>query len=159
VISGAQIRQARKLLGWERSKLGRWAKVHSLIVERTESVATEPPITKTASMLSAAAARSHPVSLLVLLALAARVLHGPLVGREHLRCDALNSSGDRRRPHSQSRGLQKRRDQFWVSLREPLAERGVDLRDRRPEVLTHEPRRLLLQVGIEVAVVVGLRCR
>jgi hypothetical protein len=39
------IRQARKLLGWEPSKLARRAKVHSLIVERAENVASEPPIT------------------------------------------------------------------------------------------------------------------
>ena len=45
VITSAQIRQARKLLGWEPSKLARRAKVHSLIVERAESVASEPPIT------------------------------------------------------------------------------------------------------------------
>jgi predicted transcriptional regulator len=45
VITGAQIRQARKLLGWEPSKLARRAKVHSLIVERAESAAFEPPIT------------------------------------------------------------------------------------------------------------------
>ncbi|MET0527837.1 MAG: hypothetical protein ABW003_05735 [Microvirga sp.] len=45
VITGAQVRQARKLLGWEPSKLARRAKVHSLIVERAESVASEPPIT------------------------------------------------------------------------------------------------------------------
>jgi hypothetical protein len=45
LITGAQIRQARKLLGWEPSKLARRAKVHSLIIERAESVAGEPPIT------------------------------------------------------------------------------------------------------------------
>jgi len=45
MITGAQVRQARKLLGWEPSKLARRAKVHSLIVERAESVASEPPIT------------------------------------------------------------------------------------------------------------------
>ena len=45
MITGAQIRQARKLLGWEPSKLARRAKVHPLIVERAESVASEPPIT------------------------------------------------------------------------------------------------------------------
>jgi hypothetical protein len=45
LITGAQIRQARKLLGWEPSKLARRAKMHSLIIERAESVAGEPPIT------------------------------------------------------------------------------------------------------------------
>jgi ribosome-binding protein aMBF1 (putative translation factor) len=45
VITGAQIWQARKLLGWEPHKLARRAKVHSLIVKRAESVASEPPIT------------------------------------------------------------------------------------------------------------------
>ena len=44
VITGAQIRQARKLLGWEPSKLAQRAKVHTLIVQRAESVAGEPPI-------------------------------------------------------------------------------------------------------------------
>jgi hypothetical protein len=45
VITGAQIWQARKMLGWEPHKLARRAKVHSLIVKRAESVASEPPIT------------------------------------------------------------------------------------------------------------------
>ena len=45
VITGAQIRQARKLLGWEPYKLAQRAKVHSLIVQRSESVSGEPPIT------------------------------------------------------------------------------------------------------------------
>jgi hypothetical protein len=45
VITGAQIRQARKLLGWQPFNLAQRARVHSLIVERAESVATEPPIT------------------------------------------------------------------------------------------------------------------
>jgi len=45
VITGAQIRQARKLLGWEPYKLAQRAKVHSLIIERAESVAGEPSIT------------------------------------------------------------------------------------------------------------------
>ena len=45
VITGAQIRQARELLGWEPFNLAQRAKVHSLIVERAESVACEPPIT------------------------------------------------------------------------------------------------------------------
>ena len=42
VITGAQVKQARKLLGWEPSKLARRAKVHSLIIERAESVALSP---------------------------------------------------------------------------------------------------------------------
>ena len=46
VITGAQIRQARKLLGWEPFKLAQRAKVHTLIVQRAESVAGEPPITR-----------------------------------------------------------------------------------------------------------------
>ena len=33
------------MLGWEPHKLARRAKVHSLIVKRAESVASEPPIT------------------------------------------------------------------------------------------------------------------
>jgi hypothetical protein len=45
VITGAQIRQARELLGWEPFNLAQRAKAHSLIVERAESVACEPPIT------------------------------------------------------------------------------------------------------------------
>jgi ribosome-binding protein aMBF1 (putative translation factor) len=45
VITGAQIRQARKLLGWEPYKLAQRAKVHSLIIQRAESVTGEPPIT------------------------------------------------------------------------------------------------------------------
>jgi ribosome-binding protein aMBF1 (putative translation factor) len=45
VITGAQVRQARKLLGWEPHKLARRAKVRSLIVKRAEGVASEPPIT------------------------------------------------------------------------------------------------------------------
>ena len=46
MITGAQIRQARKLLGWEPYKLAQRAKVHSLIIQRAESVAGEPPITR-----------------------------------------------------------------------------------------------------------------
>ena len=45
MITGAQIRQARKLLGWEPYKLSQKAKVHSVIVQRAERVASEPPIT------------------------------------------------------------------------------------------------------------------
>jgi hypothetical protein len=45
VITGAQIRQARKLLGWEPYKLAQRAKVHSLIIQRAESVSGEAPIT------------------------------------------------------------------------------------------------------------------
>jgi len=45
MITGTQIRHARKLLGWERYKLAQRAKVHSSIIERAESVPGEPPIT------------------------------------------------------------------------------------------------------------------
>jgi hypothetical protein len=45
MITGAQVRQARKLLGWEPYKLARRAKVHSLIIQRAETVTGEPPIT------------------------------------------------------------------------------------------------------------------
>jgi hypothetical protein len=45
MITGAQIRHARKLLGWERYKLAQRAKVHSSIIERAESVPGEPPVT------------------------------------------------------------------------------------------------------------------
>src|SRR5215212_10584301 len=44
VITGAQIRAARKLLGWEPFQLAQRAKLHSAIVQRAESGA--PPITK-----------------------------------------------------------------------------------------------------------------
>src|SRR4051794_9471467 len=45
MITGNQIRQARKLLGWPSSRLAQRAKVHSAIVRRAESVDGEPPIT------------------------------------------------------------------------------------------------------------------
>jgi len=45
VITGAQIRQARELLGWPPTRLAQRAKVHSAIVRRAESVEGEPPVT------------------------------------------------------------------------------------------------------------------
>jgi hypothetical protein len=42
VITGAQIRQARELLGWPPTRLAQRAKVHSAIVRRAESVEGEP---------------------------------------------------------------------------------------------------------------------
>jgi len=45
MITGDQIRQARKLLGWPSSRLAQRAKVHPAIVRRAESVDGEPPIT------------------------------------------------------------------------------------------------------------------
>jgi len=45
VITGAQIRQARKLLGWEPFQLAQRARLHLSIVQRAESVDVEPPIT------------------------------------------------------------------------------------------------------------------
>ena len=45
MITGAQIRQARELLGWPPTRLAQRAKVHSAIVRRAESVEGEPPIT------------------------------------------------------------------------------------------------------------------
>jgi hypothetical protein len=45
VITGAQIRQARELLGWPPTRLARRAKVHSAIVRRAESVEGGPPLT------------------------------------------------------------------------------------------------------------------
>src|SRR5215204_949103 len=47
VITGAQIRQARELLGWPPTRLAQRAKVHSAIVRRAESVEGEPPVTCT----------------------------------------------------------------------------------------------------------------
>jgi ribosome-binding protein aMBF1 (putative translation factor) len=44
-MTGDQIRQARKLLGWPSSRLAQRAKMHSAIVRRAESVDGEPPIT------------------------------------------------------------------------------------------------------------------
>src|SRR5829696_7132413 len=43
MITGAQIRQARELLGWPPTRLAQRAKVHSAIVRRAESVDGEPP--------------------------------------------------------------------------------------------------------------------
>ena len=45
VITGAQIRQARELLGWPPSRLAQRAKVHSAIVRRAESVTGRAPVT------------------------------------------------------------------------------------------------------------------
>jgi hypothetical protein len=45
VITGAQIKAARKLLGWEPFQLAQRAGVHAAIVQRAESVEGEPPIT------------------------------------------------------------------------------------------------------------------
>jgi hypothetical protein len=45
MITGAQIRQARELLGWPPTRLAQRAKVHSAIVRRAESVDGEPPVT------------------------------------------------------------------------------------------------------------------
>ena len=45
MITGAQIRKARELLGWAPSRLAKRAKLHSAIVQRAESVDGEPPIT------------------------------------------------------------------------------------------------------------------
>ena len=45
MIAGAQIRQARELLGWPPTRLAQRAKVHSAIVRRAESVDGESPVT------------------------------------------------------------------------------------------------------------------
>ena len=45
MITGAQIRAARELLGWPPSRLAQRAKVHSVIVRRAESVDGESPVT------------------------------------------------------------------------------------------------------------------
>jgi transcriptional regulator with XRE-family HTH domain len=45
MITGAQIKAARKLLGWEPFQLAQRAGVHAAIVQRAESVESEPPIT------------------------------------------------------------------------------------------------------------------
>jgi hypothetical protein len=45
MITGAQIRQGRELLGWAPTRLAQRAKVHSAIVKRAESVDGEPLIT------------------------------------------------------------------------------------------------------------------
>jgi transcriptional regulator with XRE-family HTH domain len=46
VITGAQIRQARKLAGWSVADLGRRAKLAASTVHRAECVDGEPPITE-----------------------------------------------------------------------------------------------------------------
>jgi transcriptional regulator with XRE-family HTH domain len=46
VITGAQIRQARKLVGWSVKELGRRAKLAASTVHRAECVDGEPPITQ-----------------------------------------------------------------------------------------------------------------
>jgi transcriptional regulator with XRE-family HTH domain len=46
VITGAQIRQARKLVGWSVARLGRRAKLAASTVHRAECVDGEPPITE-----------------------------------------------------------------------------------------------------------------
>ena len=46
MITGAQIRQARKLLGWSVKELGRRAKLAASTVHRAECVDGEPPITE-----------------------------------------------------------------------------------------------------------------
>jgi transcriptional regulator with XRE-family HTH domain len=46
VITGAQIRQARKLVGWSAADLGRRAKLATSTVHRAECVDGEPPITE-----------------------------------------------------------------------------------------------------------------
>jgi hypothetical protein len=45
MITGAQIREARKLLAWDRETLARRAKVRCSAIERAEGVSGEPPIT------------------------------------------------------------------------------------------------------------------
>ena len=45
MITGAQIRHARELLGWAPSRLAQRAKLHSAIVQRAERVPGGPPIT------------------------------------------------------------------------------------------------------------------
>jgi ribosome-binding protein aMBF1 (putative translation factor) len=45
VITGAQIRHARELLGWSRFQLAQHAKLHPAIVERGEEAAGAVPIT------------------------------------------------------------------------------------------------------------------
>ena len=46
MITGAQIRQARKLVGWSVANLGRRAKLAASTVQRAECVDGEPPITQ-----------------------------------------------------------------------------------------------------------------
>src|SRR5215207_8404518 len=45
MITVAQIREARKLLGWSPLKLAGRAKIHSAILRRAEGVEGEPPLT------------------------------------------------------------------------------------------------------------------
>jgi ribosome-binding protein aMBF1 (putative translation factor) len=45
MITGAQIREARALLGWVRSTLARKAKIGTATVQRAEAADGEPPIT------------------------------------------------------------------------------------------------------------------
>ena len=45
MITGAQIKAARLLLGWGPSKLAQRAKLPSAVIHRAESVDGEPPIT------------------------------------------------------------------------------------------------------------------
>jgi transcriptional regulator with XRE-family HTH domain len=45
VITGAQIRRARELLGWTRFKLSSRAGLHAAIVERAEEAAGALPVT------------------------------------------------------------------------------------------------------------------
>jgi hypothetical protein len=45
MITNAQIRQARELLGWTRFKLAQRAKLHPAILERAEDAAGPAPIT------------------------------------------------------------------------------------------------------------------
>jgi hypothetical protein len=64
VITGAQIRSARKLLGWEPYKLAQRAKVHSLIIQRAESVSGEAPITAYQKALIRDALRSAGIEFI-----------------------------------------------------------------------------------------------
>ena len=45
MITGTQIKAARKLLGWSTLKLAQRAKMHTSTVHRAECVEGEPPIT------------------------------------------------------------------------------------------------------------------
>jgi hypothetical protein len=45
MITGEQIRAARKLLDWKPGRLARWSRVPSAVIRRAESVDGEPPIT------------------------------------------------------------------------------------------------------------------
>ena len=46
MITGAQIRQARKLVGWSVKELGGRAKLATSTVQRAECVDGEPPVTE-----------------------------------------------------------------------------------------------------------------